>query len=329
MPCQVTQVNGQNTINSNINTSLFPFTYSSDGFRALGYRWQSDIDYASNQQINFWRAQLAFRGFSPRGTNAEALKERLRKTEMREMDSKVAADKVNMKDAWKLLEAPIPQVDNSGLREESPKAEEEVDEEDMDDGEENEEDEEEQEEDKEEKDHGPGPWNITGNWKIECRDLLYWSDSPLTIEIETHEQRLGHQTYGRFDFRSWNSVFQFTTEEEGQSYGRYEPEDFILGDSNLPSEENPTCYYRWRGIEVGEDVIQLGEDNHLYSMTFSENGMHMKGTWGCQNGEPGTISFTGVKAGYGGYGGMDIQREWNARNEAAYDGANRNRWKRY
>lgn len=290
----------------------------------MGYTWQPDIDYAANRSIKFWRAQLAFRGFSPRGSNLDALKERLRRTEMREMDHLVAAGKHKMKAAWKLqVDSPTPleefaEVDNEDMDDEEEEDEEEEDKEEEED--ENEADDSLEEEDDE--DDNPGPWDITGCWEIRCRALLYWSNSPLTIEIGTREQRLGHQTYGSFDFGSWNGVLRFTAE------GGYGPEEFILSDSDLPSKETPTCYYRWRGIEVGEDVIQLGSDNDLYSLTFSKNGKYMQGTWGCLNGEPGTVNFIGVKVGNA-YNEMDIHGEWKSRNEAAYDKANRDRWKRY
>ncbi|CAG8954549.1 hypothetical protein HYFRA_00004465 [Hymenoscyphus fraxineus] len=345
MPFQVTQINGGNAITHNINTTLFPFTYSSDGFRALGYRWQSDIDHEANQPIEFLRAQLAFRGFSPRGSDVNALRERLRKSEMMEMDEKVAAARREMKDAWKLLEnrdLADPRRDDPG-REGEQTDSEDVESEDQDDNEdedmddeddeseeqESEEDENENDDDDEEEDEETlGPWDITGEWVLNCRSLEDWSDgTPLTIQIHSREQRSGHQTYGRFEFGGWNGVIRFVTaEEDGGGYG-YDPEDFILNDSDRPSEENPTCHYRWRGVEDGEGVIQLREDNYLYSMTFSKNGNYVEGNWGCRDGEPGVVHFTGVKDNSDGGYGMSIEREWKARNQAAYDKANRDRWR--
>jgi hypothetical protein len=47
-------------------------------------------------------------------------------------------------------------------------------------------------------------------------------------------------------------------------------DEFLLDTDDLPSAGNSTRCYRWRGKEDGEDVIQLGEDQHLYTMTFSD-----------------------------------------------------------
>jgi len=46
----------------------------------------------------------------------------------------------------------------------------------------------------------------------------------------------------------------------------------------MPSEEDPTQYYHWRGKEMGEEIIQLGSDNFTYKMKFLHGGKRVKGT---------------------------------------------------
>ena len=64
--------------------------YSSSGFQAFGYNFDDNPSYTVERLIEFWKAQLAFRGFSPRGNNIEALKQRVRDAGENTMDEKIA-----------------------------------------------------------------------------------------------------------------------------------------------------------------------------------------------------------------------------------------------
>ena len=101
----------------------------------------------------------------------------------------------------------------------------------------------------------------------------------------------------------------------------------MLDADDEPSKDDPKRFYRWMGKETGEDVIQLREDNRLYSMTFSDGGKKVKGTWGIREADPGDVNFTGTKTGEC-YDGMSIQYEWQDLDEQAYKRANRDRWRR-
>jgi hypothetical protein len=89
---------------------------------------------------------------------------------------------------------------------------------------------------------------------------------PYTFSIYTTLHRTGRETYGRFDLGTYKGVFRFSTQTKDA--GRYdegykdEIDEFLLDKDDLPSAVNPTRCYRWRGKEDGED-------QHLYTMTFS------------------------------------------------------------
>jgi hypothetical protein len=138
-----------------------------------------------------------------------------------------------------------------------------------DDKEEDEEDEAEEENDNE--------WDITGEWEIKCPIMAgcFGQFKPYTLSIFTTLRRTGSETYGLFDFGAYKGVFRFSTQKKDaghymhQGY-RDDIDEFLLDKDDLPSAENPTRCYRWRGKEDGEDVIQLDEDQHLYTMNFSD-----------------------------------------------------------
>jgi len=95
----------------------------------------------------------------------------------------------------------------------------------------------------------------------------------------------------------------------------------------MPSEEDPTQYYHWRGKEMGEEIIQLGSDNFTYKMKFLHGGKRVKGTWGTHDSDPGNVQFGGVQTSESdGSPGFRIRYAWKDYNEAAYNKANRERW---
>jgi hypothetical protein len=99
----------------------------------------------------------------------------------------------------------------------------------------------------------------------------------------------------------------------------------------MPSSEDPTRYYRWRGRTTGEDIIVLRSEWYLYKMTFSDNGNTVKGTWGTHGQEPGLVEFRGVKSEYYqlAHDWRSVHDQWDGFDEAAYDMENRDRWRRY
>lgn len=153
--------------------------------------------------------------------------------------------------------------------------------------------------------------------------------APYTLEIYSSQHGVGQQIYGRFDFGlgAYEGVFRLSSQQPNRMGNPYKNdiEEFLLP-NEVPSANIPTIFYRWRGRECGENVIQLHSEGKLYQMTFSDGGRRVNGTWG-SDGDPGTVEFSGVKIGHQGvYDCMNIQYEWGHLSEATYDEENRNRW---
>jgi hypothetical protein len=177
-------------------------------------------------------------------------------------------------------------------------------------------------------------WDITGNWEIKCPHMAgcFGQYAPYTLEIFSSQHRVGQQVYGRFDFGmgAYKGVFRFSSQQEDRMGNpcKDDIEEFLLPNDIL-SAQSPTISYRWRGREGGENVIQLGSENYLYQMTFSDGGRRVDGTWGHHNADPGTVTFSGIKIGdHALHDGMGIQYQWNNLDQATYDQENRDRWRR-
>jgi hypothetical protein len=69
---EIQDQNGEIHIKLTIGNRVFRLT--KDGFKTFGYAWDSKPSYNENHPLDYWKAQLAFRGFSFRGSNIEALK---------------------------------------------------------------------------------------------------------------------------------------------------------------------------------------------------------------------------------------------------------------
>lgn len=150
------------------------------------------------------------------------------------------------------------------------------------------------------------------------------------MTIYSEDRRNGRELNARFDFGELEGVFRFSTQREARGHGyNNDIGEFLLDSDDMPSSEEPTRYYRWRGKSTGEDVIELRSEHDLYKMTFSDGGKSVKGTWGTKNSDPGTVRFNGVKTeDLNPHERCKIQREWDNLDQAAYDKANRDRWRR-
>jgi hypothetical protein len=85
-----------------------PFTFPSAGFQSLGYLWDPLPDYTLDRPIEYFKSQLAFRGYSPSGQHFAALKNRLRNADTSTMYGGVFEEGKRMKQLWEqkvLLEA--------------------------------------------------------------------------------------------------------------------------------------------------------------------------------------------------------------------------------
>lgn len=110
-----------------------------------------------------------------------------------------------------------------------------------------------------------------------------------------------------------------------QGSKKYNVKEFYLGATDGPTTRRPTWQYRWRGEETGEGGIQLGSDEAVQAITFSNKGDKLSGTF--KSDYTGECHFTGEKVATMPWGSrVDPEMEWENRSQAAYDYASRSRW---
>ena len=97
---RVPQQGGELHIRVVINTTPIEYDYSAKGFRILGYKWDSSVAYDDDRSIDYWKAQLAFRGYTTRGSKLEVLKARLEAANTNAMDPQVRVAKHRMVKEW-------------------------------------------------------------------------------------------------------------------------------------------------------------------------------------------------------------------------------------
>lgn len=102
----------------------------------------------------------------------------------------------------------------------------------------------------------------------------------------------------------------------------YQDSPFFLKSNDKPSDRRSTWQYRWRGAETGDGEIELGSDRSLESITFSNKGEELSGTFQCDF--AGKCEFTGTKVMSRPHGSrIDPDAEWEDRSETAFEYA---RW---
>ncbi|TKA74843.1 hypothetical protein B0A55_05341 [Friedmanniomyces simplex] len=84
--------------------------------------------------------------------------------------------------------------------------------------------------------------------------------------------------------------------------------------------------YRWRGRETGERVIEVGSDERLLEIAFSERGTTLSGDF--EGDCVGKVSFTGVKAEAGDYRQGSSEYEWKDLSARSYERECVGRWGR-
>lgn len=313
-----------------------------------------------NRPVGFWKAQLAFRGFSPRGNDIKALKQRLVNSNAVQPDTMVKQGIQKMMRAYRKKdrgnEKPVHQARQARHMEESDQEEDEnSDEEYVEDNEEEDNDKgggDEKEDDEREDDEGEndsekdgaeadkgseecdnnaddfdeelndGPWDITGHWELECKTMSsnYGQSEPYTLDIFSAPYRQGQQVFGRFNLGEFKGIIRFS--RGGNAAGRNE---YLLTQRFDPWTADNTRIYRWRGKDC-QDIIQLGSDSRCYTMAFSRGGKRVNGVWGTHNGDPGTVEFTGRKVSEEDIlSGSGVIQGWTNHNERAYDAASKAR----
>ncbi|TGO33181.1 hypothetical protein BHYA_0262g00200 [Botrytis hyacinthi] len=342
---------GRKVLRTTINN--LEYLYDGENITCFGHKFMELYlsDDNRNRPVEFWKAQLAFRGFSPRGNDIKALKQRLVTSNAVQPDTMVKQGIQRMIRAYRKKdrenEEPVHQALQArhveeGDQEEDKDSDEEYVEDNEEDNDEREDDEGENgsDEDDAEADKGSeecdndaddsdgelndGPWDITGHWELECKTMSsnYGQSEPYTLDIFSAPYRQGQQVFGRFDLGDFKGIIRFS--RGGNAAGRNE---YLLTQQFDPRTVDNIRLYRWRGKDC-QDIIQIGSDSRFYTMTFSRGGKRVNGVWGTHDGDPGTVEFTGRKVSEEDtLSGSVVIQGWTNHNERAYDAANKARWR--
>lgn len=209
-----------------------------------------------------------------------------------------------------------------------------------------------------------GSWDIRGSYEIQCDDIEgeWGSQGDPTLTLDLYLQNIGgkQQLYGMFQFRVIEGIMRFEkpipvpksekAQENSKKRKREDVDDdgdlnmdtipsfaedrlphdysekaFFLGTKDKPTARRPTWRYRWRGSETGEGEIQLGSDRFVQSITFTDKGNKLFGTFRCNY--TGECRFTGVKVSSSAIDGrVDPEAQWTNHGEAAHEYAMKSRW---
>ncbi|RAL67783.1 hypothetical protein DID88_008510 [Monilinia fructigena] len=207
-------------------------------------------------------------------------------------------------------------------------------------------------------------WDVRGSYVIECPNIEdEWGEknAELTLDIYVEKKHGRKQMFAIFDFIVVEGIMRFERptpvprsqnesgkrkredsymDEDGDvlmddipqydmddsSPNNYTESAFSLQDNDKPTARRPTWGYRWRGEETGEGEIQLGSDRTLESITFSNNGKELSGTFKCDF--AGKCNFTGLKVMSRPHDSrIEPEVEWANRSEDAYEYARHARWR--
>lgn len=210
-----------------------------------------------------------------------------------------------------------------------------------------------------------GIWDVTGSYEIYCPAIEDERGSDESLSLDVHLEKLEdtYQMFADFNFSIVEGIFRFEKpvpvsksepngskkrkreddeDEDGDidmsgvpiyanrsttnERTRYSEKVFHLGPKDKPTARRPTWRFRWRGQETGEGVIELGSDQYVQTITFSDKGQSLSGTFNCNS--TGDCDFTGVKK-----SAAPIPRRrlhpkycWDEYSEEAYERARIERW---
>ncbi|XMA15363.1 hypothetical protein WAI453_008154 [Rhynchosporium graminicola] len=208
-------------------------------------------------------------------------------------------------------------------------------------------------------------WDITGQYAINCPEIEdQWpgdyGDDSLTLDLHLETKNGKRQLFGAFDFRIIDGIMRFEKpvpvakiEKDGECLKKRKRDDldddrdasierypdftstegpsvysesvFHLGAKDRPTARRPIWRFRWRGKETGEGEIQLYSDRAVQSITFSDKGRKISGSFFCDIVEG--CQFTGTKVSSSTSDrGLDPQREWEKHSSAAHEEAKNSRW---
>ncbi|KAH0289971.1 hypothetical protein M436DRAFT_41282 [Aureobasidium namibiae CBS 147.97] len=194
----------------------------------------------------------------------------------------------------------------------------------------------------------------TGNWKITCEAIaeqlgeMARSDtmnltihleptrpqsdndsddsSPATVSVadvpeseltEAQKARLGtYQLWATFNLGLFEGVIRFMSPTTLRTTPTQRT-SFDLLPSQLPSPENRTFQYKWRGREVSDSVITVEAEEATQFIRFEEDGVKMTGVFECEY--LGETGFEGQKVGKAEAAKEGLGKLWSQLSPQAHD----------
>lgn len=122
-------------------------------------------------------------------------------------------------------------------------------------------------------------------------------DVPESELTEAQKARLGtYQLWATFNLGLFEGVIRFMSPTTLRTSPTSRT-SFDLLPSQLPSPENRTFQYKWRGREVSDSVITVEAEDATQFIRFEEDGVKMTGVFECEY--LGETGFEGQKSGKG------------------------------
>lgn len=187
-------------------------------------------------------------------------------------------------------------------------------------------------------------WDVTGHWRVRAcspdgtplSNRRFFDLSFHTTETLWSHPRRKHdiplfELWAKFSFEGIKGYMRFQRSDVIITTKRVSLGAYKLQEVHMPQPSNRQLYYRWRGRETGEDVIELDSDLTPQPLTFSNDGKKLFGEFNSPN--FGNWCLRGRKV-------RELSRDdvlevryfqgrWDNLNQETYDREDRDRWKRW
>lgn len=134
---------------------------------------------------------------------------------------------------------------------------------------------------------------------------------------EAQQARLGtYQLWATFNMGLFEGIIRFMSPTTVRTTPTQRT-SFDLLPSQLPSPENRTFQYKWRGREVSDSVITVEAEDATQFIRFEEDGIKMTGVFECEY--LGETGFEGQKIGKGEVAKESLGKLWSQLSPQAHE----------
>ncbi|CAD0108492.1 unnamed protein product [Aureobasidium uvarum] len=142
-------------------------------------------------------------------------------------------------------------------------------------------------------------------------------DIPESDLTETQKGRLGtYQLWATFNMGLFHGIIRFMSPTTLRTTPT-QRSSFDLLPSQLPSPENRTFQYKWRGRETSDSVIAIEAQDATQFIRFEEDGVKLTGVFECEY--LGETGFEGQKIGKGEVAKEHLGKAWSQLSPQAHE----------